>query len=1276
MKSKFYKLLSLVLSVSLILSLCFISGMISVSAEEKVTDYYVGYSANGSGTGLTANSPVASVAEAVTLINENELVAGDTANIWIVQDIEKPALTEEKTSGTAKHNMAYVNTVANGGVIPNHEATIIIKPHEDNQSVNTELSTTYLASTDLIGNNTRVLLGGPTVVENLCLLYNSNATNAKNSTRAAMWRMNGNSLTFGQGVTYAITGKDSNGGYAWDGTPTIIESPGVEITQSASKEISIDKPIELVIVNGATKNSDYRIDVAAYSDSTNTFKSDVTIELNGSHNATSIRIGGGATTQSSIFEKNLNIKLTNGSLVRFYNGTGTTKVNGGVQIIANSSFKHRIANDTSTTAMDVTAWKNADATANADVWLLTVDSLNVDKIDFIESETGKFSVAKGYKATATNTSTGATEDSNSGVLDLSDAAGEYTVTFTEQAEKVYDYYVKAGGTGDGTSADTPAGSVSEAITKMNNLGLDETETATIYIMQDIAAPACVEADAIDGKYGTHNMAYWGDFVEHKAKIVVKPYSGNHANNPTVTTTWLSTCAALGLSKPVTLGGPTEIDGLTLVLPYGSNIASQTMLEINGKDLTLGSDFKSGYIGCNSSNEGSWNGEIKDPIALINSLSKTDITYDKAFKVTYNNNITSGPQGRIDIPAYGAGTFTFKEDVTLEFGGSSYLNSIRFGNGASSTTTFEKNLNFKFGYTGDGNNVYRFHKGSSTVTVKGGVQVIDGGIEYSTNNANYASWDEITDLVDENGEIADTWYYNVDADDVTYVNFVNGETGKISAVKDGYVATAVSQDKSVVKKADENGIINLSGVPGTYTITFAEETVETNNYSDFINYRGFSEFSGVATADGATIDNNGALANTYKKLTQDKELNVVYFGGSVTNGTGSTDGGSWRARISDWLVNNFPAATVNNYNKAIGETGTYLGCYRVARDIVSVAPDLLFIEYSINDKYDFASYERASMQFETIVRAVKKAYPDCDIVTVLVTDSDVGDEAALGELHIQAQAHEDISQKYDITTLHVGRVFAEKVTAEGWTKGTQGVWLEYMTDMVHPNNAGYDVYYQVIKEFMANCLLFSNYGECTYDVEKQELPELVNKYLFDGNVTYIDESEVTFTTDGGSFYSPTMQGITYPDYEGLIRVPAGSQDIITVNFTGTELIMLVKAGNDEVNGNKYSVRIDGGEWVSYDYVDKNPLVIAKGLEDGAHVAEIKVSPEEVVIDTDYRISGFYSRSVVKATNKLNICDLVALDESATDTTLDERDYNNDDVIDTKDISTLKKILLNK
>lgn len=409
----------------------------------------------------------------------------------------------------------------------------------------------------------------------------------------------------------------------------------------------------------------------------------------------------------------------------------------------------------------------------------------------------------------------------------------------------------------------------------------------------------------------------------------------------------------------------------------------------------------------------------------------------------------------------------------------------------------------------------------------------------------------------------------------------------------------------------------------------EEKPENERYSDYINYRGYNE----ALSDKKYV---GALSNTYKKLATKKELNVVYFGGSVTYGYGSEDSdqkGSWRVRVGDWLSTTFPKVKINNFNRAIGDTGTNLGLFRLNRDVISVNPDLLFIEFSINDYYEGLDYISASTNFETIIRTVKEALPECDIVTILVTDrneapnarttkTEKGDLKA-GELHLQAKAHEYISKKYNIPSIHVGRALADEIFKVGDGVFSNDIWAEYVKDGVHPLNKGYDIYFNVIKEFLSNSLLNGGLENC--EIVKQKLPQKVNLKLNNGAVTLLEDSssKVTFTTNNGAVYSPDEGGLTdrwaNGGYKGIISFPKGSADTVTVKFTGKELVMVVTSALSKNDTFEFS--IDGGNsWTKCNYSSKNPVTVLKGTQSEEYTVIIKPAVSSAV-----SIDCFYSRN---------------------------------------------------
>ena len=357
-----------------------------------------------------------------------------------------------------------------------------------------------------------------------------------------------------------------------------------------------------------------------------------------------------------------------------------------------------------------------------------------------------------------------------------------------------------------------------------------------------------------------------------------------------------------------------------------------------------------------------------------------------------------------------------------------------------------------------------------------------------------------------------------------------------------------------------------------------------------------------------------LNNTYKKLTEDKELKVAYFGGSVTNGSGN----SWRLLTSKWFVDNFPEANVTNVNRACGESGTYLGTYRLQEDVIAIKPDLLFLEYSINDKYYGSTYAEAASQYETIVREVKQALPETDIITILVSDTGTLSANKQGKLHTQAQAHEDMAIIYDIPSLHVGRRLAEVCNYDA------NVFKPvYAKDIVHLTDAGNYVYYQVIEEYLHNSLFCTDFS--TLPERNDELPVTQNK-LFDGNRTHYEctpellaESERLggsgVARTGGNAYSNVTEA------EGNYVFNSTSDEFI-FKFNGTDVALW----SNYYKSNFFLISIDGGEYKEVEGSSHAPARIIEGLPSGDHTVGIKIKDAT----TNLKIYSIYTRDITKVT----------------------------------------------
>ena len=91
----------------------------------------------------------------------------------------------------------------------------------------------------------------------------------------------------------------------------------------------------------------------------------------------------------------------------------------------------------------------------------------------------------------------------------------------------------------------------------------------------------------------------------------------------------------------------------------------------------------------------------------------------------------------------------------------------------------------------------------------------------------------------------------------------------------------------------------------------------------------------------------AQEDDYSAYFADKsEINCVAIGGSITAAGGvSASGGS---KVSTWLGEK-TGKKVNFYNAGIGGTGSDFGITRLYDDVVSRDPDIVFVEFSVNDR---------------------------------------------------------------------------------------------------------------------------------------------------------------------------------------------------------------------------------------------------------------------------------------------------------------------------------------
>lgn len=205
-----------------------------------------------------------------------------------------------------------------------------------------------------------------------------------------------------------------------------------------------------------------------------------------------------------------------------------------------------------------------------------------------------------------------------------------------------------------------------------------------------------------------------------------------------------------------------------------------------------------------------------------------------------------------------------------------------------------------------------------------------------------------------------------------------------------------------------------------------------------------------------------LGNAFGKLEAGAEVRIAYFGGSITAQPG------WRVKTFNWFKETWPKAKLVEINATIGGTNSEHGVYRCGQDVLAFKPDLVFVEFGVNDGGgDPQGVWRA---MEGIVRQIWKANPLTDICFVYTFRVGYEKQLDAGQNPPAASYHERIAEHYGIPSINVAMKTCELQRAgkliyvpKAGEPTPPGVIL-FSGDGVHPSiEGGHAVYFDVCRE---------------------------------------------------------------------------------------------------------------------------------------------------------------------------------------------------------------------
>jgi len=385
-----------------------IAKFVPVAAAGTPT-YYVKW--GGTGDGLSPEKPVATVKDAITLINAAGYDADDKVVIYIMNDDSLTAEDYTTVDGVTYSDFWWYDADGNfvkdkvlkgtktygrltawselGGSAGTHTATLEITGYGEGA---------YLFQSQILGYNTNVTLGGPTIFKNLGYV----------TTRYCDRELfvNGYDVTFNNVTFHYLRGDNSAGGNAYDG----IYDAHLRVSLSGAGTTCAGGGGTVTFNSAIPAESDTRYGLVIPGNKSNTFSKHTKIYLNGDSTNGQIAFG----QASGTFSKGLSIVVNNGTYIKTERATEALTINGGLQIVTNNG----------TSFPEIPTFVTADKT-----WKMSSADTTGCGLDVTDTA-GTFTVIGGKTAWA-ESADGYKYASSDGVLTV--PAGTYTVTYKDAA---------------------------------------------------------------------------------------------------------------------------------------------------------------------------------------------------------------------------------------------------------------------------------------------------------------------------------------------------------------------------------------------------------------------------------------------------------------------------------------------------------------------------------------------------------------------------------------------------------------------------------------------------------------------------------------------------------------------------------------------------------------------------------------------------------------------------------------------------------------------------
>ncbi len=193
------------------------------------------------------------------------------------------------------------------------------------------------------------------------------------------------------------------------------------------------------------------------------------------------------------------------------------------------------------------------------------------------------------------------------------------------------------------------------------------------------------------------------------------------------------------------------------------------------------------------------------------------------------------------------------------------------------------------------------------------------------------------------------------------------------------------------------------------------------------------------------ENFARLKNCMRRAEKGETLTIGFFGGSVTQGCAATEHEKCYAyRVFDWWRHAFPKAEFSYLNGGIGGTDSHFGVSRVWQDFLMYQPDVVVLDFSVNDITNDSTGNDAFFQetYEGLVRRILTGRKQPAVLILNNVDYEKG-------TNVQ-DCHNEIGTWYGLPHVSMKDTLYEQMKAGRYTQ-------EQLTeDGLHPSDQGHEL----------------------------------------------------------------------------------------------------------------------------------------------------------------------------------------------------------------------------